>query len=246
MAFTDWSTNPANNSLVDNINWSEGQLPNTVNGSARQMMADLAVWRDSILSTISNLQTALNNAIPIGGRISWDGPTAPSGWLFCYGQAVSRTTYAALFAIIGTTHGAGDGSTTFNLPDCRGRVDVGKDNMGGTAAGRITVPTMAGDVIGSTGGAQTHTLTTGQLPAHNHGGNTGDAGGHNHNVNAFLASNSGGQVGAPLQPGTLGAGIATEFAGVHSHGIAYEGLGEAHNNVQPSIITNKIIRTGVA
>lgn len=66
------------------------------------------------------------------------GTVAPQGWLMCFGQAVSRTTYANLFAKIGTTYGAGDGSSTFNLPDARGRVSAGKDNMGGTTAGRLT------------------------------------------------------------------------------------------------------------
>src|ERR1043165_4368891 len=98
MAFEDWSTNPANNQLVGSINWSEGQLPATVNGSARQMMADLATWRDSILANINDLM----NAVPIGGTLNYAGDTAPPGWLLCYGQAVSRSTYAALFSAIGT------------------------------------------------------------------------------------------------------------------------------------------------
>lgn len=66
--------------------------------------------------------------IPTGSVISFAGQTAPEGWLLCQGQAVSRTTYAQLFAVIGTTFGSGDGSTTFNLPDLRGRVAVGVDS----------------------------------------------------------------------------------------------------------------------
>lgn len=77
--------------------------------------------------------------IPSGVLVPYAGATAPSGWLLCFGQAVSRTTYAALFAAIGTSWGVGDGSTTFNLPDMRGRVAAGQDNMGGTAAGRLNV-----------------------------------------------------------------------------------------------------------
>lgn len=69
------------------------------------------------------------------------GSSAPVGWLLCYGQAVSRATYAGLFQVIGTAFGAGDGSTTFNLPDLRGRVVAGADNMGGTAAGRLNINT---------------------------------------------------------------------------------------------------------
>lgn len=73
-----------------------------------------------------------------GTVLPFAGSTAPDGWLLCYGQAVSRTTYAVLFAVIGTTYGIGDGSTTFNVPDLRGRVAAGKDDMGGSAAGVIT------------------------------------------------------------------------------------------------------------
>ena len=191
---------------------------------------------DSDVATVGQL-----TSIPVGAVTDFAGSAAPTGWLLCYGQAISRTTYASLFAAIGTAYGAGDGTTTFNVPDCRGRVSAGKDDMGGTSADRLTSP-LNGDTLGASGGAEGVSITIPQLPAHNHGGNTGDAGGHSHNVNAFLASNSGGQIGAPLQPGTLGAGIATEFAGSHSHGIAFEGSGQAHPNVQPTIIFNKIIK----
>jgi microcystin-dependent protein len=79
--------------------------------------------------------------------------TTPTGWLTCDGSAVSRATYADLFAVIGTTFGVGDGSTTFNLPDMRDRFPVGAS---GTKA------------IASTGGAETVTLSSGNLPAHTH------------------------------------------------------------------------------
>ena len=76
---------------------------------------------------------------PTGCVFSFARSTAPSGWLLCYGQAVSRTTYAALFAVISTTYGVGDGSSTFNLPDLRGRSVAGKDDMGGSAASVLNV-----------------------------------------------------------------------------------------------------------
>lgn len=95
-----------------------------------------------------------NIGLPPGVMVEFAGSAAPSGWLLCDGSAVSRTTYAALFAVIGTTHGAGDGSTTFNLPDRRDRMGVGAS---GTKA------------LGSTGGSATkdlsHTHTT---PNHTH------------------------------------------------------------------------------
>ncbi|HEX5676413.1 MAG TPA: phage tail protein, partial [Alcanivorax sp.] len=94
----------------------------------------------------------------------------PNGWLFCDGRAVSRTTYAALFTAIGTKYGAGDGSTTFNLPDLRGRVPAGRDNMGGTAANRLTTAGSGVDgvALGAAGGSETHVLTGLQMPSHSH------------------------------------------------------------------------------
>lgn len=88
--------------------------------------------------TLSKLATAVQQALtPAGAILAYGGATAPSGFLLCYGQAVSRSTYSVLFGIIGTSFGVGDGSTTFNLPDLRGRVPVGADDMGGTAANRF-------------------------------------------------------------------------------------------------------------
>jgi len=98
--------------------------------------------------------------------VLWTTDTPPTGWLLCYGQQVSRTTYADLFAVISTTFGAGDGSTTFNLPDIRGRIPLGKDNMGGTSANRVTAA--AADTLGGSGGEENHTLTTGEIPSHTH------------------------------------------------------------------------------
>ena len=90
--------------------------------------------------------------IPLGGALPFFGASAPnSSFAFPYGQAISRTTYAALFSLFGTTYGSGDGSTTFNVPDLRGRVPAGKDDMGGSAASRLT--TAGGGVDGSTLGA---------------------------------------------------------------------------------------------
>jgi hypothetical protein len=84
----------------------------------------------------------VQGSVPIGTVVDFAGAAAPSQWLLCFGQAISRTTYSALFTLLNTAglpYGAGDGVTTFNLPDCRGRAVFGKDNMGGSAANRITV-----------------------------------------------------------------------------------------------------------
>ena len=105
-------------------------------------------------------------AMPPGSITAFAGSTEPVGWLFCYGQQISRASYAALFAVIGTTYGVGDGSTTFNLPDLRGRIPLTKDNMGGTSANRVTAA--AADTLGGSGGAENHTLSASEIPAHNH------------------------------------------------------------------------------
>ena len=112
------------------------------------------------------------DAVPTGVVVPFAGASAstPPGWFLCYGQAVSRVTYVNLFTLIGETYGAGDSVTTFNIPDLRGRAAVGKDDMGGVAANRMTSAGSGVDglTLGAVGGAQTHTLTTAQLAAHLH------------------------------------------------------------------------------
>jgi microcystin-dependent protein len=104
--------------------------------------------------------------IPTGTVNAYAGSTAPTDWLLCFGQAVSRSTYSALFAVVSTTYGVGDGTTTFNLPDLRGRGIAGADNMGGTDAGRLSLA----NTLGTSGGSETVTLTAAQsgVPAHSH------------------------------------------------------------------------------
>src|SRR5688500_6092933 len=96
--------------------------------------------------------------VPTGAVLPHAGSTAPTDWLLCDGSAVSRTTYAGLFNVIGETYGVGDGSITFNLPDLRGRAVAGKDNMGGSAANRITSggSGITGTTLGAAGGTETH------------------------------------------------------------------------------------------
>lgn len=98
--------------------------------------------------------------------------TAPPGWLECNGAARSRTTYARLFAVIQTTFGQGDGTTTFNVPDCRQRALVAAGSASGLTA----------RAMGAVFGTEAHALATGELPSHNHGlsGNTGAVGDHTH------------------------------------------------------------------
>lgn len=148
-----------------------------------------------------------------GTVLPFAGTDAPTGWLLCYGQAVSRTQYAALFAKIGTTYGAGDGRTTFNIPDLRGRVAAGKDNMGGTTANRLTSggSGLNGAQLGSVGGTETHTLTEAQMPNHTHTGTAASAGAHTHTV-----SGDAGSAGAHTH--TVSGSAAS--AGAHTHTVS--------------------------
>lgn len=167
------------------------------------------------------------SSLPAGAVLDWAGTTAPLGFLMAYGQAVSRTTYAALFLNIGTTYGSGDGSTTFNLPDLRGVVIAGKDDMGGASANKLTGLTggLNGDVLGNVGGAEAVTLSTGEMPNHDH--NPRGAG-----PNAGSASN--------MYNGNGTAGTALT---IKTPTTTATGGGGAHNNVQPTFILNKIIKT---
>lgn len=155
----------------------------------------------------------LNDNNPIGTIHIWSTDLAPFSYLLCDGTAISRTTYAALFGIISTVYGVGDGSTTFNVPDLRGRIPLGQDDMGGSSANRVTAA--AADSLAGSGGAETHTLITAEMPAHTHTINQGGAG----NGISVSSANSGG-AGATSSTGGDGA----------------------HNNLQPYITLNYIIK----
>ena len=161
------------------------------------------------------------------------GSSAPSGWLICNGQAVSRTTYAALFAVIGTTYGAGNGSTTFNIPNLVNKTVRGSNSLG------------------KTGGADTVTLTTANLPTHSHGVGslaTNNTGAHTHKTSS---SNTYGN-GKYTFTYDIGAGpdewnLVTESAGAHTHTIsgstASTGSGSAVTITNPYIMLHYIIKT---
>lgn len=194
--------------------------------------------------------------LPAGAIVEFGAATVPSGWLACDGAAVSRTVYARLFAAVGTTWGAGDGTTTFNVPDFRGRVPVGV----GTGSG-LTARTLA-----ASGGAETVQLTEAEMPSHTHAFGSGAAasnGDHDHSVTGTAASGGshthsagnqstrsdilagGGTTTASTGSGTTGSGGTHDHsvtgtaatAGAHTHTvtgtIADAGSDSAHANMQP-------------
>jgi microcystin-dependent protein len=154
----------------------------------------------------------IKDTVPAGVVDMFAGSTAPSGYLLCDGSAVNRTTYAKLFTAIGTTYGAGDGSTTFNVPNLKGKVAVGL-NSADTSF----------DALGETGGAKTHTLTIAEMPSHTHAYTL-----PNNSDPNFMTG--GGSYNVKVADGT--GTTTTETGG-----------GGAHNNLQPYIVLNYIIKT---
>lgn len=184
------------------------------------------------LSALVNKIVSAMNAdatVPTGAVFDWALNTAPTGYVLCYGQTLlAATPHTALRTALiadGFPHGQ-DGSGNPKLPDARGRVAAGKDDMGGSAASRLTTggSGVNGAALGATGGAETHVLTTPQLPSHNHA-----------------------MTGAefPLITGagysTIGSGATNVTRG--SASTQSTGSGAAHNNTQPTLVLNKIIKT---
>lgn len=192
--------------------------------------------------------TGLLASTPIGGGIDFWGDTAPTGWIFPYGQNLSRTAYAALFAVFGTKYGSGDGSTTFGIPDKRDRASFAKGDMGGTAANRITGLSggWVGTTLGAAGGTQAHTLTAGETAPHTHSTTVSlNDPGHQHSVpqgasNVYTALAGGSSTATQALVNTTGSqtGISVSVA------VNANAGGGAHNNLPPGIVCNYIIFAG--
>lgn len=179
-------------------------------------------------------------SIPLLGGLDYWGATAPnSSFVFPVGQAVSRTVYAAAFALVGTTFGAGDGSTTFNLPDKRGRVSQGSDNMGGVPAGRT------GLGYSQTGGSATTTIAQANLPAVSVS-ITGTTSGYDPNRSAVTIGASSTQDGFGLDFGVFATDRYSAIPGFSSLSVsgntANLGSGSPLGVLQPTIGCNYIIR----
>lgn len=189
--------------------------------------------------------------IPVGVMHEYGGATAPTGYLLCDGTAVSRATYAPLFAIISTTYGTGDGSTTFNVPDLRGRMPMGAGtgtglNASGTGAPSGTAQTAR--ARGAWGGEETHLLTgaesgtsvhlhTASSPTHTHSPN-GQATFLTWDGGSLGMATGGGGVVPQGSPSTTGATAATVTVANSTAANA----SSRHAVVPPFVVFNYIIK----
>lgn len=205
------------------------------------------------MGNLSALGNTVVQTTPVGVIQPFAGVNVPAGWLFCDGSAVSRVQYPELFSALSTTYGSGDGSTTFNLPDMRGRVPAGRDNMGGAVANRLTSGNsgITATSLGANGGDE-------RLHQHTHVQNA-----HTHTQDAHGHSLGGGQ-SFGMHFGANDSAFAVFKVGVTSiNGGSYQGPYSATNttatnqnttatnqntgsgasqNVQPTLIVNYIIK----
>lgn len=220
------------------------------------------------LQVVGNQVNVTVSGLTVGDIKMWPVSTPPSSWLNCNGAAISRSTYASLFALIGTTFGTGDGSTTFNLPNFNGRSPIGI-GQGSTAEGGGTGSTRT---MGQQTGAETHTLASGELASHSHSAGTlaGTAAAHYHTVfstdgagRAALTadrapayndvtsvsdqqytikqSSAGSDPGASLGRTSTASSSSVTISGTSSS----TGGGSAHNNMHPVLGINFVIYSGV-
>ena len=170
--------------------------------------------------------------VTTGSVIPWGAAALPSGFLECDGSAVSRTTYATLFATIGTTYGSGDGATTFNLPNLADNVVVGKSPTKALAStGGANTVTSSGNISGNSSNS---TVPQNLLPSHNHPGN-------GRRANHRSSTNPGG--GSPRWPNATSNSGNKGSTGAHSHGLSANFSGNATSVLQPYITVIYIIKT---
>lgn len=238
----------------------------------QQMLSELNDIRQEVSQSkedFKNYYESLKSiSLPTGAVMPYAGATAPSGYLLCQGQAVSRTTYAELFEVIGSTYGAGDGTTTFNLPNLKGNVPVG-----------LNTDDTDFKTLGKISGEKKHTLTVNEMPSHNHEATVGvdENGAHTHTVSGTAQSsgththssyylddltsdkgnsrrrgvadsNSGSSTDNIIAAGahTHTVSATAQSSGTHTHDVTVEiankGGGTGHNNLQPYIVLNYIIK----
>lgn len=242
-------TNDTADVLLNNISPMDANQPNGLADGIIQIQTALGPGTD-LVGALDNLSERLAVQMPADGRVIPPGTivmtgrnTAPTGWLICNGSAVDRTQYAELFAAISTAFGAGNGTTTFNVPDMRGRVAAGVGTGTGGGASGTGAPTggtaLAAVALSSWFGANDVTLTSAQIPAHAHP--ITDPG-HTHPQNGGTGGPDITRLTAATHDTPTGAGNTSS----NTTGITVDnnvGGGGSHTNLQPTVGLNFIIRT---
>jgi microcystin-dependent protein len=246
---------------------TRGELPASTQREFERLYARLSEFLAVSFDENGNLLVSTDTTRVVGEVIDFAGSTPPDKWLLCDGSQVSRITYKSLFEVIGTTYGAGDGSTTFNLPDCRGRFSLAKSTSG------------TGSVLGETGGSLDHTHafsgvsisgTTSANGGHGHSASSSADGAHSHSQSGntgFDVPPNGEEIGVTTGsdasvsawPHTHPLGAATiSTEGSHSHTITVSsvsdhthtfsatGSGTTDDSNPAYIVFNRIIYTGVS
>ena len=187
--------------------------------------------RDNLFNAIAK--------IPTGSVFPYAGSSAPAYWLLCDGSEVLRSTYPELFAVIGTSFGTPpSGGSYFLLPDMRGRLPLGKDNMGGTGANRVTAS--AADSVGGFGGTESKVIPIQNLPEHEH--DLQGAAGAQYYAIRDVPGIGAGEVTAITYDAPTGAGQGSAIA--TSGGVNNPTLGQAQDVMNPYLTMNYIIYTG--
>lgn len=236
LAATDVSTTTLTATSIATSVVDASSITVTGNVSASAITVSGNVSATEFYGDGSNL-TGIGGVLPTGMVVPYAGTSEPSGYLFCYGQQISRTTYSDLFSAVGTTYGVGDGSTTFNLPDLRGRVVAGQDDMGGLSANRLTGSPSGGvngDTLGAAGGDEGHQLTEAELATHTH-----SAGSYQTTITGGSGEGSDSVLTTPLNDASQ---TSTNIVSVTGSSGSI-GSDAEHNNVQPTFILNYIIKT---
>ncbi len=211
----------------------------------------IGVWNNAgVLSTrVASGAITVLSSIPAGTVVDYAGASAPTGWLLAYGQCVSRTTYAALFTALSTLYDDGCSGTEFGIPDTRGRVTAGDDDMGTVSANRLTGLTngVNGDTLGATGGLESFVLSEANLAAHDH------AMAHSHTIahthletriqNGSLGFTGGGPFAESFNSLNTGGTSTGSSGGSSAANTSNAGSGTAKGHIQPTIILMKIIKT---